>query len=99
MNDYIVIFNLPEYMDEEFITLIPSHRLKVNQLLEEGKIKSYSLAADRSKLWMVVSAADEAEVEQVITSLPLHHLISDYDVVPLMFSQITYQFLPALSLN
>ena len=79
--------------------MIPSHRLKVNELLEEGKIKSYSLSADRSKLWVVVKAESEMEVDELLSTLPLQHRMMDYDIVPLMFSQVTYQFLPALSLN
>jgi hypothetical protein len=99
MNDYIVIFNLPDLIDENFISLIPSHRLKVNELLEEGKIKSYSLSADRSKLWVVIKAESEMEVDELLSTLPLQHRMMDYEIVPLMFSQVTYQFLPALSLN
>ena len=70
----MIEFELPEVMDEEFMALIPQQRYVINQMLAEGTIKSYSLALDRSRLWVIMSAASEYEVLELVATFPL----SDY---------------------
>jgi muconolactone delta-isomerase len=40
-------------------------------MLAEGKIKSYSLSLDRSKLWSIFVAKSEFEVMELIAQFPL----------------------------
>lgn len=68
---FMVEFGLPAVFTEEFVRLIPSQRDFVNRLLAEGKIKSYSLAMDRSRVWVVFAAASEFEVLEIIGRFPL----------------------------
>lgn len=67
----MVDFELPEDLTEEFIRLIPSQRNFVNNLLAEGKIRSYSLSLDRSRLWVIFAAETEFEVLETIAQFPL----------------------------
>lgn len=67
----MVTFELPEEMTEEFVALIPQQRYVINNLLLEGKIRSYSLAEDRSQLWAVLIAESEFEVMEILTQMPL----------------------------
>jgi muconolactone delta-isomerase len=71
---YMVEFELPEQLTEDFLALIPEQRLMVDNLMTEGKVRSYSLAMDRSVLWMIVDANSEFEAMETIAQLPL----SDY---------------------
>jgi muconolactone delta-isomerase len=71
---YMVEFELPEQLTEDFLTLIPEQRLMVDNLMTEGKVRSYSLAMDRSVLWMILDANSEFEAMEIIAQLPL----SDY---------------------
>ena len=64
-------FELPNPMPMDFIRLIPEQRNVLNLLLADGSVKSYSLAADRSKLWMIAAASDEEEVWDMLTELPM----------------------------
>jgi len=90
----MVEFELPEEMTEEFLSLIPHQRKVINQMLMQGKIKSYSLANDRSKLWAVIVAESEFEVMDIIAGWPL----GDYmipEISDLMFhnaSEMVMQF-------
>ena len=68
----MVEFELPEVLSEEFIRLIPSQRNFVNHLLAEGKIRSYSLSLDRSRLWAIFAAETEFEVLEMIAQFPLN---------------------------
>lgn len=56
MNQYMVDITLPEFISEEFMSLIPFQRSQVNRLMGRGILNSYSLSADRGRIWTVVNA-------------------------------------------
>ncbi|MFK7937182.1 MAG: muconolactone Delta-isomerase family protein [Saprospiraceae bacterium] len=68
---FMVAFELPNPLPIEFIRAIPEQRDTINYLLTEGTVKSYSLAVDRSVLWMVVAAETDFAAMEVIAQLPL----------------------------
>jgi hypothetical protein len=98
MNQYLVDFDLPEELDEEFISLIPDQRTQIDELMSNGIILSYALAFDRSKVWATINAESMDEVEEIINSLPLIHLMEAV-VYELEFYTATGNGLPAISLN
>lgn len=98
MSQFMVEFILPEQMTEEFVSTIPRHRLKINQLMKEGKIISYCLASDRSKLWCIVKADTEFEVMEIIAEFPLIDFLQP-TINELMFSNTVAIRLPMFSLN
>ncbi|MCB0618132.1 MAG: hypothetical protein KDC43_13985 [Saprospiraceae bacterium] len=67
----MVEFDLPEEMNEEFLRLVPEQRQFINYLLAEGKVQSYSLALDRSRLWIVMVGKTELDIIEVIDRMPL----------------------------
>jgi hypothetical protein len=71
MKTFMVEFELPEIFDEEFMALVPRQRYMVNTMLAEGRLKSYSLSIDRSRLWAVLIAESEFEALEAISQLPL----------------------------
>ena len=75
---YMVEFELPESLSEEFLALIPDQRSTVDYLMSEGKIRSYSLALDRSVLWVIMDADSEFEVMETIAQLPLSDYMHPY---------------------
>jgi hypothetical protein len=83
----------------EMIAMIPEQRARINKLQNEGKILSYSIAASRKFIWIVVAAKDEQEAMETIAHLPMypfyadimHHHLMVYDTQPIM--------LPDISLN
>lgn len=99
MNQFMVEFVLPEEMTEEFVAKIPRQRLKINQLMETGKITSYSLASDRTKLWCVIKAKNEIDVLEIISQFPLIDFMEP-TISELMFNNTaTAVKLPMFSLN
>ncbi|MEM1214459.1 MAG: muconolactone Delta-isomerase family protein [Bacteroidota bacterium] len=70
-NAYMVEFELPEDMTEDFISLIPKQRYVINQMMVEGVIQNYSLSLDRARLWAVMSCDTEFEVMEELTRMPL----------------------------
>jgi Muconolactone delta-isomerase len=81
---YMVEFELPEQLTEEFLSLIPEQRLMVDHLMSEGKLKSYSLAMDRSVLWVILEADSEFEAMETIAQLPLSDFMQPF-ISELMF--------------
>lgn len=80
----MIEFDLPQVFTEEFMALIPKQRYVLNELMSRGEVQSYSLAMDRSKLWMVAVGENEFEVIELIDQLPLSMYMTP-DISELMF--------------
>ena len=99
MTSYLVEIDLPDNYTEEFEQRIPHQRYMVNKLMEKGTILSYSLSADRGKLWVITLAASKTQVRNMISSMPLYDYFVEYMIHELMFSETTQPFMPQPSLN
>lgn len=93
----MIEFELPDVMTEEFMALIPKQRYLINQMLAEGTIKCYSLAMDRSRLWMVLTASSEFAALETVSTLPLSDFMVP-QVSELMFHN-SAEMLMQFSLN
>jgi muconolactone delta-isomerase len=98
MNQYCVDFDLPLELTEEFILLVPQQREQIDELMANGIILSYALAADRSKVWATVNAESVEEVQEILHSMPLIHFMEP-TIYELEFYNATGNGLPAISLN
>jgi len=98
MSYFLVEIALPQPLPAELIALIPEQRRKVDALLEEQKLLSYSLAADRSKVWAVVAARDLLEVRALLARLPIHRFTKP-TITELAFYHAPRYVFPAISLN
>ncbi|MFK8057955.1 MAG: hypothetical protein AB8F78_17645 [Saprospiraceae bacterium] len=82
----MVTFDLPEEWPTGLINAIPAQRLIVNKLLATGVIQSYSVSADRTKVWMVLVVEDDQfAVDQVISTFPILDFV-EYQWEPLLFT-------------
>ncbi len=97
MDQYLVEMSLPE-MTEEFMELIPAQRAFVNECMMKGTILSYSLAEDRSKLWIVFAAKSRVELMKVLHKFPVIKYVT-VKTFSLMFHNSMELMLPAISLN
>lgn len=98
MNQYMVEFELPETMTEEFLALIPEQREKVAEWMAEGRLLSYTLAFDRSKLWATVAAESEEAVSEMLDTFPLTPFM-EAEIFELAFNERANMFIPKFSLN
>ena len=71
MKQFIVNIDLPGELTSDFVDLIPEQRKEIDRLFLEGKILFYSLAYDRSKLWVGIRADSKQEVWNILWSFPL----------------------------
>ncbi|MEZ4776806.1 MAG: muconolactone Delta-isomerase family protein [Bacteroidia bacterium] len=97
-HQYLVDIELPETLTPEFMSLIPEQRAQVNELMNEGTILSYTLALDRSRLWVIIVARSEEEVDEVLDSMPIMEF-SFATIHELMFHETNARELPRISLN
>jgi len=98
MSQYMIDIELPQPATEEFVELIPSQRAHVNSLMGEGKIASYSLSMDRSRLWVIVNAESEEAARAIIASFPIIAFIR-FGVQELAFNNSVRVLRPHFSLN
>lgn len=68
---WMVELILPVPMNKEFMSLIPDQRMTIGKLMGAGKMLSYTLTADRTKLWTVMLAPNEAELRKILDSFPI----------------------------
>jgi hypothetical protein len=94
---YFVEFDINTPFTKEMAMYIPSQRKRVSTLFYEGKILSYSISAERDKLWVVFVASSEEELVSLIESLPMI-IFMTYRYRALMFVQMA-SVIPEMSLN
>lgn len=96
-NQYMVYFDVPTPTPEYILDLIPDQHAALNNLFAEGIVLSYSVAADRTKVFALFTADHEEELIQHIERLPMSPYM-DYDFKELMMHNVVYH-IPAMSLN
>ncbi len=86
------------FMDEEFMSLVPSHRAYINQLIEKGVLDYYAVSMESQRVWLVINAANKKEVENYLENSPLHKYWAIEIDTLFVFDSQAYR-LPALQLN
>ncbi len=94
----MVEIDLPALMTQQFMSLIPSQRTMVNELMSQGKIDSYTLSLDRRRLWVIFLADTELEVSDLLEDFPIYPYC-EFEVSELMFHNTMTRELPVISLN
>ena len=98
MNQFMVEVNLPDTLTEEFILLIPQQREYLDNMFNRGVIANYTLAMDRSKLWVTMVVQSAKDVRQIMDDFPIADYI-EYTVHQLAFSNSASAIIPEISLN
>jgi muconolactone delta-isomerase len=98
MNTYMVNIQLPLTFTEQFLSLIPQQKAKIDQLMNEGKIIQYSLSADRSLLWVIIMGDSEKNINDILSSFPLINFMKP-KIHELLFHHSNSIALPKLIMN
>jgi len=98
MNQYLVDLNLPDELTDEFLSLIPRQRAHVDQMMMDGILSSYALSSDRRKIWAIIVAESEMEVDAALQSMPLFDFM-EATIYQLAFYNVAGSGLPSISLN
>lgn len=82
----MVELSLPEDWPRALAEAIPEQRRIVNELLASGTIQSYSVSADRTRVWMVFVVDDApGAVADVLADFPIM-AFATYEWQPLLFT-------------
>jgi muconolactone delta-isomerase len=97
-NLYLATLRMPQPAPAELIERIPRQQARVQELLTAGTITSYTLALDRSTLWVTLRAESSSEALGFLASFPIIDW-ADVDLKELAFQQHAESQLPRFSLN
>jgi muconolactone delta-isomerase len=96
LNKFLVTINF--FMDEEFMTLVPSHRTYINFLINKGVIDSYAVSMESYRSWIMMTAETKDEIRDYLKKSPLFKYWT-FEIDELfMYDGQTYR-LPALQMN
>jgi len=98
MKEFMIEITLPEVISPDFILKIPPHRERINELIQIGIVRSYTLSEDRSKLWILALGNSKEEIIVLLEGLPLYEYMN-FKIHNLAFHLYTKQNLPEISLN
>lgn len=86
-------------MDDEFMSLVPSHRVYINSLIEKGTIDQYVVSMETQRVWITFSATDKKEVEEKLKKSPIHRYWTKLEIDELFVIDGQHYRLPALQMN
>jgi hypothetical protein len=98
LRQFMVEIKLPEVLTEEFISLIPEQRSKINSLMDAGVILCYTLNLERSKLWTVIVAKSDVAVMDILAQFPMIGFMNA-EINELTFHHQSSLVMPSISLN
>ncbi len=98
MNQFMVVFELPLVLPEDFIALIPEQRQRIDELISGGTMQSYAVSEDRLQIWSTIFASSKKEVQTIIDTLPLTVYMS-VQIHSLLFNNTRSIVIPKPSLN
>lgn len=97
LKQYMVEFDVPYPLTDDILDLIPDQKEAIDELFTSGKMLSYTLALDRTRVWAIFLAEQESELISYIDYLPMTSYM-DFDYKEIMFHN-TAHLMPAMSLN
>lgn len=76
---FMVEMLIPAEPNESFFLLIPRHRAIVNTMINNGTIVQYAVDEDRRKVWILMKAKNERDLEHFLERLPIYnHTETEY---------------------
>lgn len=93
----MVDFDIPTPFTPSMSHTLVKQRERVSELFFEGKIISYCVNSERTKLWVIVVCETEFELLDLIVSLPMTKFMS-YHYDEIMFLEMA-AVIPDMSLN
>ncbi|WP_375437730.1 hypothetical protein [uncultured Hymenobacter sp.] len=99
MAKFMVTIQLPVVFTDDFVALIPRHRMFINQLIEENVVEAYAISADRTQGWITMNGSDKAAIQLVVQKFPLYPFFINVQIKELfIFDSVSSRF-PPISLN
>jgi len=98
MNTYMVSITMPDQKDSEFLSLIPRERQHIDGLMERNVVLTYTLSADRTRLWTTINAESLDSAHEIVNEFPLRKFMA-VEIFELTFHNTAAIRMPTLSMN
>jgi muconolactone delta-isomerase len=98
MNTFMASITMPDFKDSEFLSLIPKERLHIDRLMEKGIISTYTLSADRTRLWVTINAESLDDTRTIVDAFPLRKFMA-VEITELTFHHSASLTMPTMSMN
>lgn len=85
-------------MDDAFMSLVPPHRIYINELINKGVIDYYTVSMETQRCWIIINALTKREVTNYLKKSPLHKYWTIEIDELFIFDAQNYR-LPAVQLN
>jgi hypothetical protein len=85
-------------MNDEFMSLIPAHRIYVNSLIEKGVIDQYAVSMESQQVWITFTGESKDEIEDYLNKSPLNPFWT-YEIDELYLYDGQHYRLPHVQLN
>ena len=85
-------------MDENFMNLVPAHRILINNFIEKGTIDYYAVSMETQRCWMIMNASSKIAVENYLMKTRLYKYWTVEIDELFVYDAQSYR-LPALQLN
>ncbi len=59
-------------MDEGFMSLIPSHRVYIDHLIDKGVIDHYVVSMETQRVWITMTTETKEEAENYLSRSPVY---------------------------
>jgi hypothetical protein len=59
-------------MSDEFMQLVPPHRVYINSLINKSIIEHYAVSMEVQKVWITMNAKNKKEIEKLLQKSPLY---------------------------
>lgn len=86
-------------MDDEFMSLIPTHRVYINSLIEKAVIDQYVVSMETQRLWITMTAKSKSDVVTIIGQSPIYRYWDTIEVDELYVLDGQHYRWPTLQLN
>lgn len=79
----LVSINFVKGQQEAIAARMPAEQAHVQRLLKEGVIETIHVAADRSRVWLVMPGDSQEQLRRTLAALPLYPYM-ELDLAPLL---------------
>lgn len=98
MQQFLVDIKLPTTFSEKFLEHIPEQYEQIERMMDSNVVCSFSLSADRSKLWIIINAVDKKEAEEILHNFVLFEYFEAIITELFLYKEAPAQ-MPTISLN
>lgn len=98
MSEFLLNSELLGAKGKDFMQLVSQQRAYIDEMIMDGKVTSYAISIDRTKLWAVIVAQSESDAVDIIANFPIIDYMQ-FELHELLFHDSSQDLVSHISLN